>query len=133
MTSLNCYTISLCYFFTYYWSLLLSNTPIATTNAAKILRIIKALFNGVFPFLEFGDSNIAFWKIADIFSVTALVPDNFSKNFWEVCAKKAKIFFMSFKLLEPKFPNATKEKPSSTMDLSPPIILKYSSITILPE
>lgn len=54
-----------------------------------------------------------------------LVPDSFLYSFNEVLAKNCTIFFSSSQLREAKLHNATMENPISTMDLNPPIILKY--------
>ena len=48
-------------------------------------------------------------------------------------AVHAVIFFRSSQLLEVKLQSATIENPISTIDRSPPIILKYSSITSFPK
>lgn len=96
------------------------------TIAAHILNAVSILLRVVLPFFEFGEIIIAFSNTYPIFYATTDVPDNFKYSFLEVLAKNPTIFLSSSQLLEPKLQSATIENPNYTIDLSPPIILKYS-------
>jgi hypothetical protein len=100
--------------------------------AENTLKATKILFFKVLPFLELGEIIIALSNIVVIFYTNTLLPDSLLNRFLEASTKNNIIFFSNYQVFEPKLHNATNEKPSSTIDRRPPIILKYSSTTCFP-
>ena len=78
-------------------------------------------------FFVFGEINMILLQNSPIFLLWNN-PTSFWPNFPDVLIKKLTAAFRETQILDEKSANATIENPIYTIDLRPPIILKYSSI-----
>ena len=99
-------------------------TPKNKREIAKILKKVTTIVLSVFT-LFYGDTISFMVSVGNFFSM------NFAIDML-LSFEKANSFFTSYEAVMQKLVRARKAKPSSNIDLSPPIILNHSSTTFFP-